>query len=239
MSQMVSGYPSADWISFRQALSLGGHVRKGEHGTAIFFYTVVEKDKEDTDRARRFPVLKSYTVFNVAQCEGLEIVDDRPAKEPFERLADSDAFIAAIGATIRYGGDRAYYSPSSDEIVLPNPESFSAPEHFYATALHELAHHSGAKHRLAREFGKRFGDDAYAFEELVAELTSAYLCAELNIPGTLRHPEYLASWVKTLRADAKALLTAGARASEAADYLARLAGRRGSEAVDENLSEAA
>jgi len=239
MSQMFSGYPSADWLSFRQALSLGGHVRKGEHGTPIFFYTVKEKDEEGTDRARRVPVLRSYTVFNVAQCEELEIADDQSVKEPFERLADAESFIAEIGATVRYGGDRAYYSPSQDEIVLPPRESFVAPEHFYGTALHELAHHSGAKHRLAREFGKRFGDQAYAFEELIAELTSAYLCAELNIPGILRHPEYLASWVQVLRGDVRALLTAGARASEAADYLARLAGRRESESCDEEMNEAA
>lgn len=239
MSQMMSDYPSADWLSFRQALGLGGNVRKGEHGTPIFFYTIVERDDEDADRARRIPILRSYTVFNVAQCDGLEIADDQSAKEPFERLADAEAFIAAIGATIRYGGDRAYYSPDRDEIVLPHRESFIAPEHFYATTLHECSHFSGAKHRLAREFGKRFGDNAYAFEELVAELSSAYLCAELNIPGTLRHPEYLASWVTILRADAKALLTAGARASEAADFLARLAGRREENSSGDEMSDAA
>ena len=126
--------------------------------------------------------------------------------------------IAAIRRfVVRHDGSRAYYSPSRDEIVLPPFERFEAPEHYYAVSLHEHAHLSGAKHRLAREFGKRFGDNAYAFEELVAELTSAYLCAELGIPGVLRHPEYLASWVAVLRADARALFSAGAKASQAAE----------------------
>jgi antirestriction protein ArdC len=131
------------------------------------------EDKNAGDKLRHIPVLKSYTVFNVVQCEGLEIADDSATTEPFERLADADAFIAAIGATVEHGGDRAYYSPSRDVIVLPPPESFEAPEYYYATSLHEHSHLSGAKHRLAREFGKRFGDAAYAFEELVVRRVGA------------------------------------------------------------------
>jgi antirestriction protein ArdC len=123
--------------------------------------------------------------------------------------------------------------------VLPPFVDFEAPEHYYSVTCHEHAHWAGAKHRLARELGKRFGDAAYAAEELVAVLTSAYLCAELGIPGKLRHPEYLASWIQVLRADARVLFTAGANASQAAEYLARLGGLRSEETGEEEAAETA
>ena len=181
---------------------------------------------------------RAYTVFNVAQCDGLPASDVTETRSEFERLEDTDDFLFAVGATVPHGGDQAFYSPSTDAITLPPFEQFETPEHHYGTSLHEHGHWTGAKHRLAREFGKRFGDDAYAFEELIAELTSAFLCAELEIGGNLRHPEYLSHWVRILRSDTKAILSAGARASEAADYLARLAGRRVTD-VDESAEDAA
>jgi antirestriction protein ArdC len=118
--------------------------------------------------------------------------------------------------------DRAFYSPSTDSITLPRPEQFESVSAFYATSCHE--HWCGAETRLARQFGKRFGDSAYAFEELVAELTAAFLCAELEIPGRLQHPEYIAHWAAVLRADNKAIWTAGARATEAVHFLHKAAG---------------
>ncbi len=236
MTQITAGYTHANWLTFRQALSLGGNVRKGERGTPIFFYKTLEVDDERAkDGVRAIPMLKSYTVFNVAQCDGITIEEEAP-KEPFACIADAEAFLAQIGAIIKHGGGEAYYMPSRDEIHLPEREQFLAPEHYYSTALHECAHWSGAKHRLARDLSGRFGSHAYAAEELIAEMTSAYLCAELGIPGQLRHAEYLANWIQVLRGDPKALFTAGARASEAADYLARLAGRRD---AAETLDEAA
>ena len=228
-------YLTCEWLSFRQALELGGNVRKGEHGFPVFFYRVLEReDKDAKDGMRRIPMLRTYTTFNVAQCENL------PARElterhQGERLSDAEDFIAAIGAKISHGGDRAYYKHETDEIVLPDRERFESSEFYVSTVLHECAHWAGVKHRLARDSGKRFGDAAYAFEELVAELTSAYLCAELEIPGMLRHPEYLAEWVGMLRGDARTLLSAAARAGDAAEYLAGLAGRR----TDAVLEEAA
>ena len=239
MTQTIEAYPTAEWLSFRQALHLGGNVRKGEHGTPIFFYSVLERDDERAkDGVRAVPLLRSYTVFNVAQCEGLPVSEVTETRSEFERLEDTEDFLFAVGATVRHGGDQAFYSPSTDAITLPAFEQFETPEHYYGTSLHEHGHWTGAKHRLAREFGKRFGDDAYAFEELIAELTSAFLCAELEIGGNLRHPEYLSHWVRILRSDTKAILSAGARASEAADYLARLAGRRVTD-VDESAEDAA
>lgn len=232
MMQATCGYESGEWISFRQALALGGSVRKGEHGVPITFFTMLERaDPGSPAGVRNVPLLKCYTVFNRAQCDGLPAPEAVEPRSEFVRLAEADAFIAAIGAEIRHGGDRAYYAPKPDAIALPNPERFDGPEFYYATSLHEHAHWSGAPHRLAREFGKRFGDNAYAFEELVAELTSAFLCAELAIPGKLRHAEYLAHWASILRDDPRALLTAGSRASAAADYLMALAGRRPSEST--------
>ena len=236
MNQTAFGYPTAEWVSFKQALEFGGSVRKGEHGVPIFFVSSIEreeKNRQGEDVTRRIPFLKAYTVFNVAQCDGLPARELASVRSEFERLENVETYLRAVGAKVGHGGDRAFYSPSSDSIQLPNAEQFNAPADYYGTALHEHGHWTGAEHRLARTFGKRFGDDAYAFEELVAELTAAFLCAELEIPGHLQHPEYIANWIKVLKGDAKAIWTAGARATEAAAYLNRAAGVAGTEAPAE------
>jgi antirestriction protein ArdC len=173
---------------------------------------------------RKVPFWKSFTVFNVAQVDGLTPRLPIAPRPEVERLASVDAYLSAVGASIRIGGDRAFYSPSTDSIQLPRPEQFENMSTFYATSLHEHGHWTGSEKRLARQFGKRFGDQAYAFEELVAELTAAFLCAELEIPGRLQHPEYIANWAAVLRADSKAIWTAGARATEAVAFLHRAAG---------------
>ena len=229
IAQSAAGYPTGEWLTFKQALHLGGNVRKGESGSTIVYASAIDKTDDARDgeeRTRRVPFMKAFTVFNVAQCERLPSPATPAAPlAPFERIANAEAFLRAIGADVRHGGDAAFFSPSADTITLPHPEAFHAPEHYYATALHEHGHWTGAERRLNRQFGKRFGDNAYAFEELVAELTSAFLCAELALPGTLRHPEYLAHWIAILQDDTQAIWTASARAAEAADYLARCAGR--------------
>ncbi len=157
LAQQAAGYPSAQWLSYRQAMGLGGCVRKGEHGTPIFFYSSLKED-ESEERTRTIPLLRSYTVFNVAQCDGLPAPQPEVEKpimpEAAGVFAQVEACIAKIEASIHHGGPRAYYSPTSDEIGLPVPESFLAPEHYFATSLHEHAHWSGATTRLAREFGK-------------------------------------------------------------------------------------
>jgi antirestriction protein ArdC len=227
IAQAACAYPTAEWLTFKQARELGGKVRKGEHGSAIFYASTFEKIDETPagdERARSIAFMKSFTVFNVAQCEGLPERTSIAALTPFERIRNADAFVRAIGADVRHGGDAAFFSPGTDSITLPLPEAFVAPEHYYGTSFHEHGHWTGAKHRLDRQFGKRFGDSAYAFEELVAELTSAFVCAQLAIPCQLRHPEYLAHWVSILKGDAQAIWTASARATEAAAYLCRLAG---------------
>jgi antirestriction protein ArdC len=229
MQQASENYPTAEWLSFKQAIDLGGSVRKGEKGTPVFFFSMLEKDDDRTESGKvKIPLLRSFTVFNVAQCDNLSKLT-RPivaVTTHNERLADAEAFIAATGSTVRHGGDRAYYNPGTDAIQLPNIENFSSAVAYYGTSLHEHGHWTGAQTRLAREFGKRFGDNAYAAEELVAELTAAFLCAELGIEGQLMHPEYIANWLEVLKGDARAILTAGSRASDAAEYLMKLAGRR-------------
>jgi antirestriction protein ArdC len=227
MAQTALGYETAEWMTFKQARDLDACVRKGEHGTPVFFVSTFERDAKNAKGEiveKRIPFWKSFTVFNIAQIDGLPARLPIAPRPEVERLASVEAYLAAVGATVRLGGDRAFYSPATDSITLPRPEQFESVSAFYATSCHEHGHWSGAAHRLAREFGKRFGDNAYAFEELVAELTAAFLCAELDIPGRLQHPEYIANWAAVLRADNKAIWTAGARATEAVQFLHQAAG---------------
>lgn len=221
------GYTLPRWLTFRQAKEQGGHVRKGEQGTTVVFVKRLppqaggSDDEEGTTRSRPKSVLRSFTVFNVAQCDGLPPRLSAPlAPRPEgERHQAAEAFLKATKAEVRHGGNRAFYSPQHDFVGLPPFAAFESPGHYYATSLHEHVHWAGSGKRLAREFGKRFGDRAYAAEELVAELGAAFLCAHLGIKGRLRHAEYLGSWLELLKDDSRAIFTAASRASQAADYL--------------------
>jgi antirestriction protein ArdC len=211
-------YPTAGWLTYKQGLPLDAHVRKGEVGTTVVFtqQLTIHENKED-DEERRISMLKTYTVFNEAQ------IDDLPKTPQAEVLEYTDedalAFINATQARINHGGNRAYYMPAMDQVWLPSPNDFESYEHYVATALHELAHWSGAKHRLDRQLNNRFGTQAYAAEELVAELSAAFMCAHLNIEGKLRHAEYIANWLELLREDPRAIFTAASKASQAAGFL--------------------
>lgn len=221
------GYGSTTWMTFRQALALGGYVRRGEHGSMIVYAdrlvrTVTDEHGEDIER--EIPFLKAYTVFNVAQVEGLPeqfyAESERGDKLPLIEVAQR--FCAATGAVIRHGGDRAYYSPGPDIIQLPVPEAFRDAEGYAATKVHELAHWTSHPQRLARDFGgKHFGDAGYAREELVAELGAAFLCADLGIALEPRedHASYLSHWLAILREDKRAIFAATAHAQKAVDYL--------------------
>jgi antirestriction protein ArdC len=217
------GYPTHGWLTYKQATDLGGNVRKGEKGTHICFVSSFEK-KTDAGEAERVPFLKSYTVFNVAQCDGLNL----PAApvvpvNPGQRDADCDAFIASTGADIRHGSGGACYMRNLDCIMLPDFASFNSSNGYYATALHELVHWTGAPHRLDRAKGKVFGDVAYAAEELVAELGSAFLCAEFGYDTVTQSAAYIQSWIKMLRDNPRAFITAASAASKATEYLRGLA----------------
>ena len=235
------GYPAQDWLTFRQALAAGGAVRKGEKGTTIFYaarFTPKGGAGEDGDGAgmpanggddggasedgpRGVPFLKRFTVFNVAQCDGLPgrcTVQDVPLP-PRETIPVAEALIAASGADIRIGGIEAYYSPSGDFVALPPQQAFRAQIDYYRTALHELGHWTGHASRLDRDQTGGFASAAYGREELCAELASAFLCAALGITPTVRHADYIGAWLSIMRADTRAIFKAASLASKAADYL--------------------
>jgi antirestriction protein ArdC len=224
----AAGYRTPRYLTFKQALELGGHVRKGERGTRVYFVKRLQVREKDADDATRIvPMLREYTVFNVDQCENLpeRIVAPGVVKprNSDERSPAIDEFLACTGASIREGFGEAYYLPGADFISLPRFEAFKNAAHFYSTAFHELGHWTGHKSRLARDLRHRFGETAYAAEELVAELCSAFLCAEFSIDGDLRHAGYVKDWICLLKADTRAFFTACSKAQAAADFLRGLA----------------
>ncbi len=214
-----AGYSTNRWVTYKQAHQAGGNIRKGEKGVRVVFVSTFERETQDGPE--RVPFLKSFTVFNVAQCEGLSLTADEVRTPVNENLRDEDAegFIRTTGAVIRHGEGRAYYRQLTDSIMIPDFETFTSASTYYATVFHELGHWTGAPARLDRQFGKRFGDDAYAAEELVAELTSAFCCAELGMQNTGADAAYIAHWVKFLTDHSTAILTAASKASRALEYL--------------------
>jgi antirestriction protein ArdC len=204
-------------------LELGGNVRKGEHGAKVYFVKQLQVREADSDDVRTVPMLREYTVFNVDQCENLPdrvmTLGEIKPRNRDERDPTIDEFLACSGAEIREGAGEAYYRPSDDFINLPRFEAFKGAAHFYGVAFHELGHWTGHRSRLDRDLRSRFGERAYAAEELVAELCAAFLCAEFSIDGDLRHAGYIASWIGLLKADSRAFFTACSRAQAAADYL--------------------
>jgi antirestriction protein ArdC len=221
------GFAAQEWLTFKQALSLGGHVRKGEKGTVICyadsFVPIGEREraKESGDDPSSVPFLKRFTVFNVEQCEGLPAhVTPPPAIFPeTQNHPEAEALISGSGATIREAGGEAFYHLGEDFIRLPPRGSFLTPADFYCTALHELGHWTAHPTRLARDLTGRFGSTAYAREELIAELTSAFLCAHLGIIPQVRHADYLANWLAVLKSDNRAIFHAASQASKAADFV--------------------
>lgn len=230
----AKGFTADTWMTYKQATTFGAHVRKGEQGSLVVYadrFTKTESNEKGEEVEREIPFMKAYTVFNVEQIEGLP---ERYAPatiappEPLHLIEAAEAFFAGTGATFRHGGNRAFYAPGQDVIQLPPVESFRDAESYAATKAHELIHWTGHADRMAREFGKRFGDTAYAREELLAELGSAFLCADLGVTAEPRedHAAYLASWLKVLKEDKRAIFSAAAHAQRAADYLRGTVGIR-------------
>jgi antirestriction protein ArdC len=223
-------YGSNVWLTYKQADSLGGQVRKGEKAVMCAYFDRVAKNADieksgDGDEGQRnaYFMCKPFWVFNANQIDGLpeSVVNSAPTTVAFDPISDAERLLASCGATIRHGFDGAFYAPGKDEICLPNCERFTSPENYYATALHELTHWTGHADRKARTFGKRFGDDAYAFEELVAELGAAFLGGHVGIvDATLEnHASYLENWLSVLKRDKGAIFSAARHASEASDYI--------------------
>ena len=221
------GWPSQSWLTFRQALDAGGCVRKGERGVTVVyadrFTPEAEKERaaRDGDDAKSVPFLKRFTVFNVAQCEGLrEGLASDPAPLPEREIIPlAEELIATSGVDFRIGGDRAFYAPDPDFVQVPPQPAFYDQINYYRTSLHELTHATGHPKRLGRQLLNAFGSKDYAREELVAEMGSAFLCASLGIVPTVRHADYLAGWLDVLREDNRAIFRAASQASKAADWL--------------------
>ena len=236
----MKGYRHQTWMTFNQAKELGGCVRKGERATPVVYWGTFKAQADDTDeggedgKARMFA--KGYSVFNIEQIDGLPArFYDAPAPvSTADRIKVADALAVASGADIRHGGSQAYFSPKGDYVQLPPLEAYFERERYYSTLAHELTHWTGHESRLAREFGKRFGNQAYAFEELVAELGAAFACARLGIETETRedHASYLASWLKVLKSDKRAIFTAASKAQAACDYLFDLADKADFRAVE-------
>jgi antirestriction protein ArdC len=226
----AAGYRSARFLTFKQALELGGNVRKGEHGTKIHFVKQLERREQgadDTSLTRLIPMMRGYTVFNVDQCENLpdSITSGKPmrVRNPDARDELADAFLHSTGADIREGHGEAFYVPSRDFISIPAFAGLKGADHFYNVAFHELTHWTAHKSRLDRDLKNRFGSRSYAAEELIAELGAAFLCAEFGFDGDVRNAGYIASWIDLLRVDKRAFFTACSQASKAAEYLRGLA----------------
>ncbi len=221
------GWPSQSWLTYRQAQEAGGCVRKGERGQSVVyadrFTPEAERERAGRDggEARTVPFLKRFTVFNVAQCDGLppDLATD-PAPLPEREIVPlAEAVIAASGVEFRVGGERAFYAPGPDFVAVPPQPAFFDQVNYYRTCLHELTHATGHASRLGRDLRSPFGSKDYAREELVAEMGSAFLCAALGITPTVRHVDYIGAWLEVLREDNRAILRAASAASKAAEWL--------------------
>ncbi len=233
-------YGSPYWLTYREADRLGGHIRKGEHGTPIIFWKWLSREVEKDDGTvaeRRFPMLRYYTVFNAEQTEGCRLpADASPSDTPaFSPIEACEAVYANMpnrprlehGATTAITRGRrleAYYSASADAVVMPRREAFDSPEFYYSVLFHELTHSSGAVHRLNRPTlnqALRFGDTNYSKEELVAEMGAAFLAGHTGIEQVTltTSAAYLGSWIKALKGDARLAIQAGAAAQKAVDFI--------------------
>jgi antirestriction protein ArdC len=222
------GWATPRFLTFKQALEARGNVRKGEHGTKVYFVKqLVVKNGEREDETRVVPMMREYTVFNVDQCDGLadSIRAGKPmrVRNPDTRDVLADDFLKSTGADIREGNGEAYFVPSHDFISMPAFPAFKGADHFYNVAFHELTHWTGHKSRLDRDLKNRFGSRDYAAEELVAELGAAFLSAEFGFDGDVRNAGYISTWIELLKADKRAFFTACGKASKAVDYLRGLA----------------
>jgi antirestriction protein ArdC len=227
-SAMEQGYSCPIWLTYKQAKEIGGQVKKGEKGSTVVYsntLTKTETDDKGEEAEKKIPFMKGYTVFNAEQIDGLPehfYARPEPKQTEIERMETVDRFFEQTGADIRHGGDRAYYAPSTDHVQMPMTAAFRDSESYNATLAHEMTHWTKHPARINREFGgKRWGDEGYAMEELVAEIGSAFLCADLGITPETRedHAAYIASWLKALKEDKRAIFTTASHAQRAVDHL--------------------
>lgn len=230
-SQQESSYQTAEWATFRQWQSAGAQVRKGEKGALTVFYKSTDSAKHDNPEdataqpSQRRIIARASYVFNSAQVDGY-IPHASLLLSEVGRHGNADQVISASGANIHHGGPSACYIPSRDEIHLPPAGAFCSPIAYYNVAFHELSHWTGHATRCDRDLRNRFGSEAYAMEELIAELGAAFLCVELGLSQEPRldHARYIESWLGVLRRDKRAIFTAAAKASQATMFLTDLVG---------------
>jgi antirestriction protein ArdC len=222
-------YESPFWLTFKQAKEMGGNVRKGEHACPVVFWKWLDADGAGEATGKRpVPMLRYYSVFNVAQCDGVTA----PAIEGTDRehspIETAEKIVAAMPQRpeIRHGLDRAFYSPAADSVGMPSPERFETPENYYSVLFHELTHSTGHESRLNRKGvsgGERagFGSQSYSKEELVAEMGAAFLCGRAGIVERTidNSAAYVASWLERLKDDARLVVLAAAQAQKAADFI--------------------
>jgi len=212
-----NNYSSAAWLTFNQVKKLNGTIIKGSKGARCVFYKLKEFEDEYTGELKQAPLINQFMVFNLDQISGIERKD--LAYNEFNPIERGEQIIKKTEAKLKFGGHRAFYRRAEDQIYLPEPEKFASPEDFYSTALHEIVHWTGHAKRLNRKKGAAFGDKDYAFEELVAELGSAFLCGELGLQGNLQHASYIKSWLKLLEEDSRTIFRAASLASKAHKFI--------------------
>lgn len=239
VAQQEKGYASNAWLSYKQADLLGGNVKRGEKAITVVYWNFV--DVQEDDKHKRIPFLKWYNVFNLEQCEGIDLKPPVKREQTWEDIERVENIIQATKADLRFEavGVRACYSPSFDFISMPRKERFKTGGDYYCTLFHELTHWTGHHARLNREFQGRFGDESYAFEELIAEMGSAFLFADLGLEGEVQHDSYIASWLRVLKNDKKAIFKAATEASKAHQFILNGATCKENLQVQNDLEEAA
>jgi antirestriction protein ArdC len=229
----AKGYESGEWGTYKQWQDRGGQVRKGEKSTTVVFWKFANDSAESQDDGAEHPAsgsrlifTRGYAVFNAAQVDGYTPKPEAEITLP-DRIERAEAFFQVIGATVRHGGNRAFYAHDSDHIQMPPFQAFGDNVAYYATLAHEHTHWTAKGDRCDRQLGKRFGDNAYAAEELIAELGAAFTCAHLGLSTEPRadHAQYINSWLKVLKADKRAIFTAASKAQQAADFMIQRAGK--------------
>jgi len=224
--QLRAGYTEARWLTYKQAIELGGHVRRGERGTRLVLWKRTERrvETEDgEDETRRSLVARTFTVFNVEQCEGLELAAiEAHEHDPVAAAEELVAGYLAGGPALHQGGAEAYYVPGDDLVVVPPMSAFADVSEYYSTLFHELGHSTGHQSRLARDLGPLAGVHAYSREELVAEFCAAFLCGLTGVSNDAslaNSAAYLKGWAAKLREEPKVLLWAASRAQKAVDFI--------------------
>ena len=216
------GADSSQWLTFRQAQTLGGHIKKGEKAIRIIFYKQITVEDEETGEEEEIPVIKPHPIFNLSQCKGLDhLLKTQDKKEQtFQDETTAEKLIKSSQAKIKFANfSKAFYTPLEDKISMPRKSQFKTKEGFYSTLFHELSHWTGHPSRLNRKINNKFGTKAYAFEELVAEISASFLCCHFGFRYSTQHSAYVKSWVRLLKEDKKAIFKASSLAQKATKFI--------------------